>query len=267
MSEAEKNIQIDRYSVVVFWSINISSPLEEIVNRTLNQDHKIKSNFEISLLKLIYCFWPNLLLYKNDKQFSVDNPNFNPISAMVQDIEHSFKQNTQRNHKLIYDYRKIIIPYILYYLTEKPIKKDEDIKNWITYVAACGYRQFLSFLEINHSDGKDVFKRPYMNLSKNKKKVFKEILNDALVKKNINSLKYLKSIDKIIKSFKQGSIKISPFSDLIEKNSSNPLVELDLNAFQSDDKRIDVVKKVISEKWKIPKRSWRSDPRYDFLNG
>ena len=40
-----------------------------------------------------------------------------------------------------------------------------------------------------------------------------------------------------------------------------------LNAFQSDDKRIDVVKKVISEKWKIPKRSWRSDPRYDFLNG
>ena len=43
--------------------------------------------------------------------------------------------------------------------------------------------------------------------------------------------------------------------------------ELDLNAFQSDDKRIDVVKKVISEKWKIPKRSWRSDPRYDFLNG
>ena len=267
MSEAEKNIQIDRYSVVVFWSINVSSPLEEIINRTLNQDHKIKSNFEISLLKLIYCFWPNLLLYKNDKQFSVDNPNFNPISAMVQDIEHSFKQNTQRDHKLIYDYRKIISPYILYYLTEKPIKKDEDIKNWITFVAASGYKHFLSFLNINHPDSRDAFKRPNMNLSKNKKKVFKEILNDTLVKKNINSLKYLKSIDKIIKSFKPGSIKISPFSDLIEKNSTSPLVELDLNAFQSDDKRIDVVKKVISEKWKIPKRSWRSDPRYDFLNG
>jgi hypothetical protein len=106
-----------------------------------------------------------------------------------------------------------------------------------------------------------------MNLSKNKKKIFKEILNDTLVKKNINSLKYLKSIDKIIKSFKLGSIKISPFSDLIEKNPSSPLVEIDFNAFQSDDERIDVVKKVISEKWKIPKRSWRSDPRYDFLNG
>ena len=266
MSEAEKNIQIDRYSVVVFWSINVSSPLEEMITRKLNQDHKIKSSFEISLLKLIYCFWPNLLLYKNDKQFSVDNPNFNPISALVQDIEHSFKQNTQRNHKLIYDYRKIIIPYILYYLTEKPIKKDKDIKDWITYVAAYGFKQFLSFLDINHPESNDYFKRPNMNSSKNKKKVFKEILNDELVKKNINSLKYLKSIDKSIKSFKGGSMK-TPFSHLIEKNPSTPLVEIDFNAFQSDDDRIDVVKKVISEKWKIPKRSWRSDPRYDFLNG
>jgi hypothetical protein len=53
MSEAEKNIQIDRYSVVVFWSINISSPLEEIINRKLNQDHKIKSNFEITFFSAV----------------------------------------------------------------------------------------------------------------------------------------------------------------------------------------------------------------------
>ena len=53
MSEAEKNIQIDRYSVVVFWSVNVSSPLEEMITLKLNQDHKIKSSFEISLLKII----------------------------------------------------------------------------------------------------------------------------------------------------------------------------------------------------------------------
>jgi len=264
MSEV-KNTQIDRYSVVVFWSVNVSSPLEEMITRKLNQDHKIKSSFEISFLKIIYCFWPNLLLYKNEKQFLVDNSNFNPISAMIGDIEHSFKQHSLQSHKLIYDNRKIIIPYILYYLTEKPIKKDKDIKDWITYVAAYGFKQFLSFLDINHPESNDYFKRPNMNSSKNKKKVFKEILNDELVKRNINSLKNLKTIDKSIKSFKGGSMK-TPFSHLIEKNPSTPLVEIDFNAFQSDDERIDVVKKVISEKWKIPKRSWRSDPRYDFLN-
>ena len=94
-------------------------------------------------------------------------------------IEDKFDDESYDNS---YDYRKIIIPYILYYLTEKPIKKDKDIKDWITYVAAYGFKQFLSFLDINHPESNDYFKRPNMNSSKNKKKVFKEILNDMIYK-------------------------------------------------------------------------------------